>query len=148
MKGHRDEHGTNPSSFILHPSSFLISLYALLALLVIPVFPHFSSPNELTRWLLVASVVDEHSIEVSKLAPLLGRGFEDLAIVGDRVYSNKAPGLALVGGPGYVLARPFIGPPSRENLRSGLTAMRWFGATLPLLMMALFFARAARKRGA
>src|SRR5262249_52460126 len=50
--------------------------------------------------------------------------------------------------PGYLLARPFLGAPSRENLRSGLTALRWCGATLPLLLMALFFSRAAQERGA
>lgn len=128
--------------------SLIVATYAVIALLVIPVFPHFSSPNEFTRWLLVASAVDEHSIEVSKLAPLLGPGFEDLAIVGQRVYSNKAPGLALASAPGYVLARPFTGAPARENLRIGLTAMRWCGATIPLLLLALLFARFAGEYGA
>src|SRR3954454_19927596 len=129
------------------PSSFLIVLYALLALLVVPVFPHFSSPNELTRWLLVASAIDDHTLEVTKLAPLLGAGFEDLAVVGERIYSNKAPGVALAAAPGYALARPLLGAPARENLRSGLTAMRWTGATLPLLLMAMLFVSAARERG-
>src|SRR5439155_19229317 len=53
--------------------------------------------------------------------------------------SNKAPGAALVAAPGYLLVRPFIGPPSRQNLRVALTAMRWFGATLPLLLLGLMF---------
>jgi len=126
----------------------VISLYGLIALLVFPVFPHFASPNELTRWLLVAAVVEDHSLEVTKQTSILSPNFEDLAVVGQRVYSNKAPGVALAAAPGYLLARPFAGPPSRESLRPSLTAMRWFGATLPLLLMALLFARAARARGA
>ncbi|MDP9362110.1 MAG: hypothetical protein M3P29_11725, partial [Acidobacteriota bacterium] len=125
----------------------VIALYALLAIIVIPLFPHFPSPSELSRWALVAAVVEDHSIEVSRAAHLLGPQFEDLAVIDGRQYSNKAPGAALVAAPGYLLARPFAGPPSAVNLRPVVTAMRWFGATLPLLLMAFAFARGARERG-
>ncbi len=125
----------------------VIGLYALLALLVVPVYPHFSSPNEFTRWAAVAAVVEDHTLEVSRVATLLGPGFEDLAVVGGRQYSNKAPGLALVSSIGYLLARPFAGPPARENLRLVLTSMRWFGATIPLLLLALAFLREGKRRG-
>ena len=117
----------------------VVALYALLAALVIPVYPHFPSPNEFTRWALVVSVVDFHTIEVSRAAAILGPQFEDLAVVDGRVYSNKAPGAALIAAPGYLLVRPFIGPPSRENLRPALTAMRWCAATLPLLLLGFAF---------
>jgi hypothetical protein len=122
----------------LKPGPAIVALYALLAALVVPVYPHFPSPNEFTRWALVVSVVDFHTIEVSRAVAILGP-IEDLAVVDGRVYSNKAPGAALVAAPGYLLVRPFIGPPSRENLRVALTAMRWFGATLPLLLLGLMF---------
>jgi hypothetical protein len=122
----------------LKPGPAIVALYALLAALVVPVYPHFPSPNEFTRWALVASVVDFHTIEVSRAVAILG-SIEDLAVVDGRVYSNKAPGAALVAAPGYLLVRPFIGPPSRQNLRVALTAMRWFGATLPLLLLGLMF---------
>jgi hypothetical protein len=145
MKG--ESGPAQPSSLILHPSS-LILLYALIALIVIPIYPNFPSPNEFTRWLLVAAVVEDHTIEVSRQAPLLGPQFEDLAVAEGRVYSNKAPGIAVAAAPGYLAARPFLGPPSRESLRPMLTAMRWFGATLPLLAMAWLFARTALARGA
>ena len=131
----------------LPTASILIILYAVLAIIVIPVFPHFPSPNEFTRWALVAAVVEDHSLEVSRAARMLGPAFEDLAVVGDRQFSNKAPGVALTATPGYLLARPFAGPPSATNLRPVITLMRWFGATLPLLLMTLAFARAARARG-
>jgi len=125
----------------VRPAHAAVALYALLAALVVPVYPHFPSPNEFTRWALVAAVVDFHTIEVSRTAAILGPQFEDLAVVEGRVYSNKAPGAALVAAPGYLLVRPFIGPPSASNLRVALTAMRWCGATLPLLLLALAFAR-------
>ena len=125
----------------MKPAYAAVALYALLAALVVPIYPHFPSPNEFTRWALVAAVVDFHTIEVSRTAAILGPQFEDLAAVDGRVYSNKAPGAALVAAPGYLLVRPFIGPPSAANLRVALTAMRWCGATLPLLLLALAFAR-------
>ena len=125
-----------------------MALYALLAAVVIPVFPHFLSPNELTRWALVASVVEHGTIEVSAVTPILGPNFEDLAAIDGRQYSNKTPGTALIAAPGYLLVRPFIGPPSRENLRIALTAMRWSGATLPLLLMFLAITRCARRENA
>lgn len=92
-------------------------------------------------------MVEDHSLEVSGPARLLGPAFEDLAVIGGRQLSNKAPGLALAAAPGYLLVRPIAGPPSAANLRPVLTAMRWFGATLPLLLMTVAFARAARARG-
>ena len=125
----------------------VIALYALLALVVIPVFPHFRSPNEFTRWATAAAIVDFHTFEVTRLAPLLGRQFEDIAEVNGRFYSNKAPGGALVGLPAYAIARLFIGPPAPGNMRVALTAMRLAGATLPALLLAVFFVFAARRLG-
>src|SRR6266550_6434505 len=116
------------STFNIHHSTFLvIFLYALLALILIPVFPHFLSPNEFTRWVTAAAVVDDHTLAVNRYMPLLGDRFEDLAQVGDRIYSNKAPGLAFVGLPAYAAARAIAGPPSPATMRSTLTAMRWLG---------------------
>ncbi|MGH9420220.1 MAG: hypothetical protein ACRD3J_09610, partial [Thermoanaerobaculia bacterium] len=147
--GSREPADSTPTGtdFRLPPHGIVIILYGLLALIVIPVFPHFTSPNEFTRWALVAAVVEGRSLEVSRVVNILGPGFEDLAVIDGRQFSNKAPGLALAAAPGYLLSRPFAGPPSPINLRLVLTAMRWFGATLPLLLMAFAFSRASRERG-
>lgn len=120
-----------------------IALYALLAVLVIPVYPHFPSPNEFARWAVAASLVEYHTLEVSRVVPLIGN-IEDLSEVGGRVFSNKAPGGALVSLPAYAIARIFAGPPSPASLRPTLTAMRIASATLPAILVALamvFFAR-------
>lgn len=122
-------------------------LFALLALIVVPVFPHFVSPNETTRWALAAALVEEGTPEVTGPARILGPRMEDVAVVGGRLYSNKAPGTALVALPGYLAARPFAGPPSASSLRLSLTAMRLAGATLPVLLLALAFARLAPDDG-
>jgi hypothetical protein len=122
-------------------------LFALLALVVVPVFPHFVSPNETSRWALAAAVVEEGTLEVTAPARLLGPRMEDVAVVDGRLYSNKAPGVALVALPGYLAARPFVGPPSARSLRPALTAMRLAAATLPVLLLALVFARLAPPEG-
>jgi hypothetical protein len=111
------------------------------------VFPHFVSPNEFTRWLLAASIVENRGIEVSALAPMLGPRFEDLSVIDGRTYSNKPPGLALVTLPAYLAARMLHGPPSPDNLRPVLSAMRVAGATLPVFLLALLFLRIAREKG-
>jgi hypothetical protein len=125
----------------------VVGLYALLALLAVPVFPHFLSPNEFTRWAFAASLVERGTPEVSSVLPLLGAAFEDVSEKDGRVFSNKAPGAALVAMPGYLLARLLIGPPSASSMRPALWAMRLFGATLPAVLLALVLSRAAVRLG-
>jgi len=125
-----------------------VVLYAILAVLVVPVFPHFLSPNEVTRWALAASLVERRTPEISGVLPLLGTSFEDVSEKDGRVFSNKAPGAALVALPGYLAARPFAGPPSGAGLRLSLTLMRLFAATLPALLLALVLHGAALRLGA
>ncbi len=129
-------------------SGAVVGLYALLALLAVPVFPHFLSPNEFTRWALAASLVERGTPEISSVLPLLGPAFEDVSEKDGRVFSNKAPGAALVALPGYLLARPFSGPPSASSMRPVLWAMRLFGATLPAALLALVLFHAAVRFGA
>ena len=126
----------------------IAAVYALLALVAVPIYAHFTSPNELSRWALAAAVVEDHGLEVSRYAALLGPGFEDLAVANGRTYSNKAPGGTLAALPGYLLARPLAGPPGPEAIRPALQGMRLFGATLPLVVLALLVDRAARRLGA
>lgn len=125
-----------------------VLLYAVVAVLVIPVFPHFLSPNEVSRWAFAASLAERGTPEISGVLPLLGPAFEDVSEKDGRLYSNKAPGAALVALPGYLVARPFAGPPSAESLRASLTAMRLAGATLPALVLALVVTGAAIRLGA
>ena len=74
--------------------------------------------------LAVGLWVDLHQLELTPLMPLLGRDFEDLAEVNGRLYSNKAPGGALVGLPAYAVARVFVGPPSPRNMRVTLSGVQ------------------------
>ena len=126
----------------------VLLLYGALSLLVVPVFPHFLSPNEFARWAVAASIAERGTVEISAVAPLLGPAFEDVSRHEGRLYANKSPGLAGVALPGYVVARPVAGPPSRESMRPALTAMRLAGSTLPLLLLGVLFSLAAIRLGA
>jgi len=124
----------------------VIAAYAFLALIIVPVFPHFVSPSETARWLSDASLVEHHTFEVSRLLPIVGGAGEDLAVLDDgRVYSNKAPGSALLTLPGYLLGRIIAGPPSAQSMRTQIDLMRITGATIPLLLLALLFVYLGRE---
>ena len=116
-----------------------VIIYTLVALCFVPVYPHFVSPNEFSRWAVAASLFEHRSVEISSVLPILGSRLEDLSAMEGRTYSNKAPGIALLAFPGYAIARLFVGAPSPRSLRPSMYLMRWFGATLPLLVLALFF---------
>jgi hypothetical protein len=125
----------------------IIFLYAALALLIIPVFPHFLSPNEFSRWIVAAAIVDDHSVEVSRINSLFGNRIQDLAQLNGRSYSNKAPGVVLIGLPAYALARLVVGPTQPARVRITLTAMRWLASTLPTVALAWLTLAAGRRFG-
>ena len=125
-----------------------VILYAILSILVIPVFPHYVSPNEFSRWDLAVAIVDFHTIEVTRAVATTNTETEDLSRIDGRVYSNKAPGAALIGLPGYALARAIAGPPSPHNMRVTLTAMRLLASTVPAILLALCLGVVALRFGA
>ena len=129
-------------------ASVPIGLYALLSILMVPVFPHFTSPNELTRWAFTVAVVDHGTFEVTRvIAENRLQNVEDLSSVGGRLYSNKAPGAAVLTIPAYIATRPFTGRATGETMRPTLNAMRIGAATIPVIVLALTFAAVARRLG-
>ncbi|HEX7419807.1 MAG TPA: hypothetical protein VF505_07960, partial [Thermoanaerobaculia bacterium] len=124
-----------------------ITLYAVLSVLVVPVYPHFVSSNEFSRWVLAVAIVDFHTVEATPVVNSTHTRMEDLATVDGRLYSNKAPGGALVGLPAYLIARAIVGPPSQHNMRATLNAMRLLASTLPAILLAFWLGNVARKFG-
>lgn len=124
-----------------------ILLYAVLAILVVPVFPHFVSPNEFSRWVVAVAIVDYHTLEATPVIQATRTRMEDLAVINGLLYSNKAPGGALFALPAYVIARAIVGPPSPHNMRATLNAMRLLGSTVPALLLALWLGVVARRLG-
>lgn len=124
-----------------------IILYAVLSVLVVPVFPHFVSSNEFSRWVLAVAIVDFHTVEATPVVNSTHTRMEDLATVDGRLYSNKAPGGALAGLPAYLIARAIAGPPSPHNMRATLNAMRLLASTVPAILLAFWLGKVARKFG-
>jgi hypothetical protein len=118
--------------------AWLIAIYLFLSVYLLPMFPHGGSANELTRWATAASLVEKGSFDISWTEPLIGPNV-DTAQVGDKVYSNKAPGTAVLAAPVYGLTRVFIGPPNASNIRVSWFAMRFVLSTLPLLLLGVWF---------
>lgn len=116
---------------------FLLFIYVALAIYLLPMFPHGGSANELTRWATAASLIEKGSFEISWTEDLIGKNV-DTAVVGGKVYSNKAPGAAVIAAPAYAFTRLFIGPPDASNIRISWFAMRFVISTLPLLLFALW----------
>ncbi|MBW3563684.1 MAG: hypothetical protein KY459_03060 [Acidobacteria bacterium] len=125
-----------------------VACYALIALLVVPVYPHFVSPNEFSRWAATSSIVERGSPEISWLLPLLGPRLEDISEIDGRRYSNKAPGGSFFAIPAYALAHAMIGPPGPATLRTSLFLCRIWTSTIPLLLLGALLAYAAGKTGA
>lgn len=119
---------------------FLLVIYVALAIYLLPMFPHGGSANELTRWATAASLIEKGSFEISWTEDLIGKNV-DTAVVEDKVYSNKAPGIAVIAAPIYAFTRVFIGPPDTSNIRISWFAMRFVVATLPLLLFAFWLYR-------
>ena len=124
-----------------------IVLYGLLAVLLVPVFPHFVSPNEFSRWVVAVAIVDFGTVEATPVINATRTRMEDLATIDGRLYSNKAPGGALVGLPAYAVARAIVGPPSPHNMRATLNAMRLLGATVPAILVAVWVGAVAKRFG-
>lgn len=114
---------------------WIIGIYIVLAVYMLPMFPHGGSANELTRWATAASLVERSSFDISWTKDLIGPNV-DTAKVGDATYSNKPPGTALLSAPIYAIVRVFVGPPDESNIRITWFAMRFFLSTLPLLLLA------------
>lgn len=118
----------------------ILALYAFCALYLIPIYPHFASANEIGRWVDAAGLVEHGTLDTRWSQSLIGP-LVDAARFQGHVYSNKAPGLALLGLPAYLLARTFLGPPTRSNIRWSWLLMRIVAVTVPAILLGLCVVR-------
>ena len=120
--------------------AWLLAIYLFLAIYLLPMFPHGGSANELTRWATAASLVENRSFEISWTESLIGKNV-DTARVDNKLYSNKAPGIAVLAAPFYAIVRPFVGPPDASNIRVTWFVMRFVLSSLPLFLLGLWLYR-------
>ncbi len=118
---------------------FLLIIYFLLAIYLLPVFSNGGSANELTRWATAVSLVENNSFEVSWSKDLIGGKFAGVSKSDDdKIYSTGAPGLALISAPFYAITRVIIGKPRSGNLHTSWFILRFILCTLPLLLLAFW----------
>lgn len=113
---------------------WILAIYFFLSIYLLPMFPHGGSANELTYWATAASIVENGSFEIGWTQDLIGPNV-DAAQVGDKIYSNKPPGTAVLAAPVYALTRLLVGAPNASNIRVSWFAMRFVISTLPLLLL-------------
>ena len=116
---------------------WLIAIYFFLSIYLLPMFPHGGSANELTRWATAVSLIEKSSFEITWTEEIIGKNV-DTARVGDKIYSNKPPGTAILSALIYAVTRIFIGAPDASNIRISWFVMRFFLASLPLLLLAFW----------
>lgn len=116
----------------------LLAIYLFLAIYLLPIFTRDNSPNELTRWATAAAIIEKSSFEIGWTRDLIGNNVEAISRDSAEMYSDKAPGTAVLAAPFYALTRLFVGAPTTENIRISWFVMRFFIATLPLFVLALW----------
>ncbi len=119
--------------------AFLIFVYFLLAIYLLPIFFNSGSAEDLTRWATTVSLVENTSFEISWAKDLIGGEFDDVTTTSaGKVYSNKSPGISLLSAPFYAMTRVVIGKPTKENVRTSWFVMRLLISSLPLLLLAFW----------
>lgn len=118
---------------------FLLLIYFILAIYLLPIFFNAGSANDLTRWATTVSLVENNSFEISWASDLVGVEFTDITTTSDnKVYSNKSPGISLLSAPFYAIARVIIGKPSKENVRTSWMILRLLISSMPLFLLAFW----------
>jgi hypothetical protein len=87
-----------------------------------PYFTELGSPNELTRLYLARALIDDGRLTID--GPVARRGpLTDMARRDGRLYSDKAPGVGLLGAPCYAVLKLFAG--WRAEALDDATVLRW-----------------------
>lgn len=119
--------------------AFLIFVYFLLAIYLLPIFFNSGSAKDLTRWATTVSLVENNSFEISWAKDLIGGEFDDVTTTSEgKIYSNKSPGISLLSAPFYAITRVIIGKPTKGNVRTSWFVMRLLMSSLPLLLLAFW----------
>ena len=118
---------------------YLILLYLVLAVYLLPLYSNEGSADDLTRWATTASLVEKNSFEISWLKEIVGEEFADVTTLDNgNTYSNKPPGITFLSAPFYAIVKVIFGTPSRENLLTSWSILRFLIASIPLIILALW----------
>jgi hypothetical protein len=130
---------------------FVLGLVFVTQAAFFPWFPKLQSPNELTRVYLAEAMTRDGDLHIDR--PLRRHGaILDLATRveadGRHFYSDKAPGLTALALPAMALYQatlddaPRLPPPvEADHLATRIRILRFFGATLPTLLLLVLLMR-------
>jgi len=105
------------------------------------------SPNELSRYELVLSIVDRGSFSIGPELARFG-DHEDKSVYRGTFYSNKAPGLSLAAVPAYAAIRTLGGAASPGDATGVFFLVRLFSVSLLCVVALAVFARRLERAGA
>ena len=137
-------HATEESS--RRAARAVLAAFAFVSIFCVNLFPRerdgefAQSPNELSRYQLVVSIVDRGSFEIGPELARFG-DHEDKSVYGGRYFSNKAPGLSFAAVPVYAAVRAFTGPARPENATPVFYLTRLFTVTAVALAALIVFSR-------
>jgi hypothetical protein len=89
-------------------------------------FPRWADWNQNSRFDLVIAMVDDHALTIDKYVANTG----DYAYFQGHYYSDKAPGMALIGAPIYATVRALVPATIASRVRTAASDNPALGATL------------------
>jgi hypothetical protein len=121
--------------------------WAVFALLIachvyfLQIYPHFISPNEVSRLLLTSAILDDHTLTIDHAMERYGRP-QDRAFFNGHHYSDKAIGTSLLGLPALAIIRVVENVFSfRLSTPVTLFWIRLFTVTIPSLFFLILVVR-------
>jgi hypothetical protein len=131
----------------------VLAAFAFVSAFCVNLFPReragelAQSPNELSRYELVVSIVDRGSLSIGPELARFG-DHEDKSVFRGRFFSNKAPGLSFAGVPVYAAVRRLTGPADPGNATTVFFLVRLLTVTLAVVVALAVFARRLERSGA
>ena len=119
--------------------AFLLLIYFLVALYLVPLYPQGDSARELTDWATTASLVEYNTFNTERVTKAAKIDLGD-NVVRDKngAYSKNPPGLAFFAAPFYALTRTLIGAPDEKNVYTSWLVLRLIFSSLPLLLLGIW----------
>jgi len=103
-----------------------LAILTLLLVCYVYVFPRWADPNQNSRLNMVFAVVEDGTFQIDKYVA----NTVDYAKVGEHYYSDKAPGVALLGIPIYAALAPLLDTPLLSGITARLESHSAFASTL------------------
>ena len=103
-----------------------LGIFLLLLLCYAYIFPRWADPNQNSRLNMVFAVVEDGTFQIDRYVS----NTVDYAKVGEHYYSDKAPGVALLGIPVYAALAPVLDTPLLSGVTTRLESHSAFAGTL------------------